>query len=150
MSESTAAGRAPAPWHLWVIGVIAVLWNSMGAFDYFMTQTHNAAHLASYSQVQLDYFFGLPAWVVACWAIGVWGGLLGSVLLLLRKGVAEWVFLASLVGAVLTPIYNFALSNGMEIMGGGAGTLIFPVVIVVVAVALYLYARAMRRRGVLA
>lgn len=30
-----------APWHLWLIGIIAVLWHAGGAFDYLMTQTNN-------------------------------------------------------------------------------------------------------------
>ena len=27
------------PWHLWVVGILALLWNSFGCVDYFMTQT---------------------------------------------------------------------------------------------------------------
>ena len=31
--------RLSTPWHLWVVGVVAALWNGFGCFDYFMTQT---------------------------------------------------------------------------------------------------------------
>lgn len=30
-----------APWHLWAVGSIMTLWNSIGCFDYTMTQTQN-------------------------------------------------------------------------------------------------------------
>ena len=29
---------AKAPLHLWIVGVLAVLWNAIGAFDYSATQ----------------------------------------------------------------------------------------------------------------
>ncbi len=138
-----------APWHLWVVGIAALLWNAVGALDYVMTQTRNAQYMAGFTAEQLAFFYGLPAWTVAAWAIGVWGGVLGSLLLLLRKSLAVWVFLASLVGVVLTTIQNYLLSNGLEVMGG-PGAVVFTAVIFVVAVALYVYARAMATRRVLA
>lgn len=138
-----------APWHLWVVGIAALLWNAVGALDYVMTQTRNAQYMAGFTAEQLAFFYGLPAWTVAAWAIGVWGGVLGSLLLLLRKSLAVWVFLASLVGVVLTTLQNYVLSNGMEVMGG-PGAVVFTAVIFLVAVALYAYARAMTTRRVLA
>jgi len=136
-----------APVHLWIIGIITLLWNLMGAYDYLMTQTQNAAYMAKFDQVQLDYFYGFPIWVEIFWALAVWGGLLGSVLLLVRKGFAVPVFLVSFVSMVLTAIHNFGLSNGREVMGTTG--LIFTVVIFFVALGLWLYARAMKGRGVL-
>lgn len=138
-----------APWHLWVVGIVALLWNAVGALDYVMTQTRNEQYMAGFTAEQLAFFYGLPAWTVAAWAIGVWGGVLGSLLLLLRKSLAVWVFLASLVGVVLTTFQNYVLSNGLEVMGG-PGAVVFTAVIFVVAVALYVYARAMATRRVLA
>jgi len=46
------------PWHLWVIGVISLLWNSTGAMDFTMTQARNAAYLKGLTQAQLDFFYG--------------------------------------------------------------------------------------------
>ncbi len=138
-----------APWHLWVVGVASLLWNAVGALDYVMTQTRNAEYMSAFTPEQLAFFYGLPAWTVAAWAIGVWGALLGSLLLLFRKGLAIWFFLASLIGVVLTTFQNYVLSNGLEVIGG-PGSVVFTAVIFLVAVALYLYARAMRERGVIA
>jgi hypothetical protein len=137
-----------APWHLWVVGVAALLWNAVGALDYVMTQTRNAEYMAGFTPEQLAFFYGLPAWTVAAWAIGVWGGVLGSLLLLLRKSLAVWVFLASLVGVVLTTLQNYVLSNGLEVIGG-PGSVAFTAVIFLIALALFLYARAMQSRAVI-
>jgi hypothetical protein len=149
MTDGSTAGRARTPKHLWVVGIVALLWNSMGALDYTMTQTRNAAYLKALTPTQLAYFDSLPAWAVAAWAIGVWGGLVGSVLLLLRKRLAVPVFLASLLGAVAGHTHTYILSDGLKVMGGGAGTLVFSGVIILIALGLLLYARAMARREVL-
>jgi hypothetical protein len=136
------------PWHLWVVGILAVLWNLMGVYDYLMTQTQNEAYMASFTPEQIEYFYGFPAWVVAAWAISVWGSLIASALLLLRKRLARDLFLLVLVTMFITMIYNFVLSNGLEIMGDRASLAVSGAV-VVIAVLLYWYARRQAAAGVL-
>ena len=82
------------PWHLWAVGAVALLWNGYGGYDYVMTQTNNAAYLAQFTAEQRAYFDNFPMWMEAVWAIGVWGAVLGSVLLLLRSNWALQAFLA--------------------------------------------------------
>lgn len=136
-----------APWHLWLIGILAVLWNAVGAFDYTATQMQLEPYMSQFTAQQLDYFYGFPAWVVACWAVAVWASLLGSLALLLRKAFAAWLFGAAILGMMGTSIHNFVLSDGMVVMGEGAAT--FTAVIWVIALLLYFYAVAMVKRRVL-
>ncbi len=136
------------PLHLWIVGVLSLLWNFMGAFDYYMTQSKNEAYMAKFTPEQLEYFYGFPAWVGGAWAIAVWGALAGSILLLLRKKMSEGLFLAALVAMVLTTFYGYVLANGLEV-SGDLFSLAFTAVIFVFSVALYLYARALAKRGVL-
>jgi hypothetical protein len=143
-----AVQSSKAPWHLWVVGALSLLWNLVGALDFVMTETRNAAYMKGFTQAQLDFYYGFPLWVVACWGIAVWGGALGSLMLLLRRRLASQLFLWSLVCLVLTTIHNFAFANAMAIMGG-AGALVFCAVIFVIAVLLLVYARCMGKRGVL-
>jgi len=148
MPEDQAASNGGTPWHLWVVGVLAVLWNSMGAFDYLMTETRNEGYMGRFTPEQLEYFYGFPSWAVAFWAIAVWGGVLGAVLLLLRKKLAAGVLLVSFVSMVVTTIYSYGVSNGLEAMGDPTD-LAFSGLIFVFALLLYLYARAMKNRGVI-
>ena len=148
MSESSEADIERTPWHLWVVGVVGLLWNAMGALDYVMTQTRNEAYMSDFTPEQLDFFYGLPAWVVAFWAIAVWGAVLGALLLLFKRRHAVWVFLASLIALVITAFHNYILSNGMEVMGDPF-SLTFTAAIFVIAVALFYYSRAMDKRKIL-
>ena len=148
MSENQDASNGRTPWHLWVVGIFAVLWNAMGAFDYLMTETQNEAYMGQFTPEQLEFFYGFPTWVVAFWAIAVWGGVLGAVLLLLRKKLAARVFLVSFLAMVVTTVHNFGLSNGLEVIGDPFA-LFFSGLIFVFALLLYVYARAMKNRGVL-
>lgn len=136
------------PWHLWVISGTALLWSAMGAFDYVMTQTRNEAYMSGFTPEQLEFFYGFPPWVVAAWAIGVWGGVLGALLLLIRRHLAVWVLLVSLIAMVITAFHNYVLSNGMEVIGD-AFSLSFTAVIFLISLALFLYARAMHKRDIL-
>ena len=135
------------PKHLWIVGVLAFLWNCVGAMNYVMTQLKVEAYMSSFTQEQLDYYYGFPAWAIAFWAIAVWFGVAGSVLLLMRKKIAETILLISLVSMVINSIYSYAMSNGMEIQGTGG--FMFSILIFLIALGLWLYARAMRARGVL-
>lgn len=148
MSEVSENIRPATPWHLWVVGVASLLWSAVGAMDYLMTQTRNEEYMSAFTPEQLEFFYGIPAWAVASWAVAVWGGVLGAILLLLRRRHALGAFVASLVAMFITSFQNFVLSNGFEVMGDPF-SLVFTGIIIVVSIALVVYSRMMYQRGVL-
>lgn len=148
MADTTApAGKTP--WHLWVVGIVSLLWNVMGVLDFTMTHVKPDIWLKSFPPEQVAYIQGFPLWSVIAWGVGTWGSFLGSVLLLARKGLAFHLFAASLVGALLTSLYSFVLSDGLKAMGGGAGMIAFNVIIIALTMLQLVYAKNMRKRGVL-
>jgi hypothetical protein len=140
--------KVATPWHLWVVGVVALLWNAMGALDYTMTETRNAAYMKDFTAEQLAYFYSFPKWVVATWALSVWGGVAGSVALLLRSRWAVPIFALSLATMAMTFVHNFVLTDGLAVMGGAAA-LAFTATIVAVGIALVFYSRWVARKGIL-
>ena len=148
MSDTQTNNSVKAPWHLWVVGIVGLLWSAMGAMDYVMSKLRVESYMAKFTPEQLEYFYGFPVWVNAAWAIAVWGGVIGCIILLLRKGVAVEVLLASFIAMAVTAFHNYVLSNGMEVVGD-TFSLVFTGIIFIVGLALYLYAKAMRTRGVL-
>ena len=136
-----------APVHFWIVAVLSLLWNAMGAFDYLATKLRLEFYMSQFTPEQLEYFYGFPAWMVAAWAVGVWGSLFGSLGLLARKAWAVWMFAASVLGLAISTVYNFVLTDGAAAMGQGAA--IFTAVIWLIVLFLLFYSRAMAKRGVL-
>jgi hypothetical protein len=133
--------------HLWIVGVLALLWNFMGAFDYLATQLKLESYMSNFTQEQLDYFYGYPAWATAGWAFAVWGAVAGSIGLLMRKRWSVWAFAVSLVGMVVSSIYTVILTDGITM--SGTGGVIFTVVIWIVAIFLLWYSMQQAKTGVL-
>jgi hypothetical protein len=147
IGSDAAAIRSRTPVHLWIVGVLALLWSLMGAFDYLATQLRLEFYMSQFTEQQLDYFYGFPAWAVAGWAIAVWAGLAGAVGLMCRRKWSVWAFAVSLAGMMVSSIYTLVLSRGTEMMGAG-GT-VFTVVVWAFSIFLLLYARAMATRRIL-
>ena len=99
MSEKTVVS---IHWSFWVIGVVGLIFNLLGCIN-FLSQM-NAETVASMPEIYRTIAKSRPAWGTAAFALAVFGGLLGCLLLLLRKSVALYVFVASVVGAIAAQI----------------------------------------------
>jgi hypothetical protein len=137
-----------APWHLWLVGTIGLLWNSVGVFDYVMTQTRNETYMARLNPDQIAALNGFPTWLVGFWALAVWAGMLGALAMLLRRRMAAPVLLVSLVAMSVTAVHNFISANGLYASGGTSPA--FVMLIFGIAAGLWLYSRSMGQRQILA
>lgn len=106
MSDETI-GRVH--WSFWVIGGIALIWNILGGVNFFAQM--NADVVATYPESARAIIEGRPAWATAGFAIAVFGGALGGLLLLLRKSAATYVFIASLLGVIVTMIHTLGIAR---------------------------------------
>ena len=148
MSEAQGTKTPGRPWHLWLIGIIGGLWSLMGVMSFMLTQMNVEAVMSRFPPQQREYFESLPWWAVAFWAIGVFGGVIGCLLLLLKNRLAFAVLLASVIGTIVCNLGGLFLLGGMKVMRetGGLGLTVFPIF---VAAFLACYARAMSKKGVL-
>jgi len=94
-------------WSFWAISVVALIWNVMGSINFLMQM--NAAALTTFPESHRVLIEGRPAWATAGFAIAVFGGALGCLLLLLRKTAAYYLFIASLLGAIVTMIHALGI-----------------------------------------
>lgn len=136
------------PWWFWAVAVVSFVWNCGGPVDWVMTKTHNAAYLAAMTPEQQAWLARYPAYMEIAWALGVWGAVLGSLLLLLRSRLAVPVFAISLAGLVAGTIYQYGISDMPASLKtpGGMG---FTAALWVVAAGLLWFATRMRARGIL-
>lgn len=137
------------PWHLWAVGIVSLLWNLGGVVDYLMAHFQVESYMGAMTPEQRAYFEGFPTWAVVFWALGVWGAIAGSVLLLLRSRLAAAAFAVSLIGLLVNTMYLFASQGAGAVDLLGYGALAFTALLIVVALGLWLYARSMARKGVL-
>ncbi len=105
MRDKTVIG---VHWRFWVIGAVALLWNVMGSINYVLQMIPDV--LATYSESERAIVEGRPAWATGAFAIAVFCGTLGSLLLLLRKSAAYYLFIASLLGVIVTMIHTVSLA----------------------------------------
>ena len=148
MSEAHETKTPGRPWHLWLIGIVGGLWSLIGVMSFMLTEMNVEAVMSQYPPEQRQYFESFPWWAVAFWAIGVFGGMIGSLLLLLKNRLAFHVLVASVIGAIVSNLGGLFLLGGMKVMGG-TSALGFAAFIIVFAAFLACYARAMCQKGVL-
>ena len=138
------------PIHLWIVGVVSLLWNAGGAMDYVMTKTNAAAYMAQQPAERLAMLEQAPMWFSVTWAAGVWFSIIGSLLLLLRSRYAGAAFGLSLLGLIGSSVYTYIIADGGSMVAAaGPAAIAFTIAITVILVGLWLYARAMTKRGVL-
>jgi hypothetical protein len=146
MVENTTPAQTPR--YFWAVGIASLLWNSLGAVDYFMTKTHNQVWLEGFTAEQIAWLDNYPIWANVAWALGVWGALAGSVLLLMRKSWSVEAFAISLAGLAAATVYQFGMGDMPESLNT-AGGMVFSAFLWAVAIGLFVYARKMRATGVL-
>ena len=113
-------------WSFWLIGAIGLVFNLMGCIN-FISQM-NADVVASMPEVYRAIVESRPAWATVAFATAVFGGALGCLLLLLRRSVAFYVFIASLAGAIAAQIPLIGKAGfPVEALIGGLGQVLIGV-----------------------
>lgn len=102
-----APWSAPAPRWFWMVVGLCCLWNLLGAADYTLIHLRVTAYTAHMSPALLGFIERLPYWVVAVWALGVWGSVVGCVLMLMRVRHAAIAYALSFAGAVGTLTWEY-------------------------------------------
>jgi hypothetical protein len=138
------------PVHLWIVGGLALIWNAFGGYDYLMSRTHNAAYIKSMmpdadTASMFAYLDAMPLYANIGWGLGVWAGVAGAILLLLRSRFAVHAFAASLIGMALSFAYQLFVTPPPPEMDSKLMSL----AIVLVGVLLLWYALRQRSTGVL-
>lgn len=142
--STLGTSQKAAPWHLWLVGVLTLLFNAMGILSYTTTKLEMLAEMGMTPE-QIAFMNSYPAWASALWALGVWGAFAGSVLLLLRSRFAVPAMLVAFLGLIGTTIYNY----GMAEVPASMEAPVLDVAIWAVTLFLLVYARTMRAAGVL-
>ncbi len=136
------------PMSFWIVAGVATAWNLIGLMIYYQQVTVTPEVLAqSFTPEQVAFLTQTPIWATSAYAIAVNAGLLGSVLLLLRKAWAIPLYAISLIAILLQDLHGFVLANGLEVWGSSG--LVLPAIVIVIAVFLLVYSRNAKARGLI-
>ena len=98
----------------WVVSVLALLWNIMGVMAYLQHAYNTEEYRANFNEAQLAIMDATPAWATAAFAIAVFAGIIGCILLLLRKKLAKAFFIISFLGIVVQNAYSFGFTDASQ------------------------------------
>ncbi|MDX5152195.1 MAG: hypothetical protein R3188_06940 [Acidiferrobacterales bacterium] len=141
MNDTTAV---KVHWSFWLIGVIALIWHVLGSANYLMQM--NTEIVSRLPDTHRAIIEGRPAWATGGFAIAVFGGALASLLLLLRKSAAFYVFIASLLGVLVTMVHTARVA-GSVIAFTGSEIFVMIILPIIVAGSFIWYSRYAERRN---
>ena len=142
----TNDGKVKVPVWYWIVSVVALLWNLMGAMAYLSQAYMSDEVKAALPAERVELMENMPAWATAAFAFAVWGGVLGCLGLLLRKKWAKPVLVVSLIGILIQMGYSFFMTNAVEVYGTVEGV-IMPIILIVIGIGLVLFSKSALNKG---
>ena len=125
-------------WSFWLISSIALVWNVMGSLNFIMQMDPDT--LANYPESAQALIVSRPSWATIAFAVAVFGGAIGDILLLLKKAIAYYLFTASLLGVIFANIHTLLVTSATDILIGSFMSL-------VVSISLIIYTRYVKTKG---
>jgi len=141
--DTILGGRPKTPWHIWVVGVLTLLWNSVGGFSYTMTRLGKLADLGM-GEAEIAFFASYSPIANTFWALGVWGAIVCSVLILLRSRFAFHAIALAIIGLIGSNYFQYTADVPESLQSA-----VLPILIWSTTVFLLFYTRAQSQAGVL-
>ncbi len=142
MTEQAGSFVNTPPTWFWVVSGVGLVWNLIGVAAFVGQMTMD---LNTLSAAERAFYESTPAWATVAFAVAVFGGVLGCVGLLLRKGWAFAMLVACLLGIVVQDGHSIFIGDGIEVFGPAG--FILPLFTFAIAAALAGFARYSERQG---
>ena len=128
-----------------LLALLGLLWNAFGVYMYLKSVGMFGNPLAGLDPAHAALARTVPAWVTGTFAVAVFAGLLGSLLMVAGKRLACPLLVLSLVAVIVQTVWIVFMSNARAVEGMMA--LIMPGAITLVALLLVLVAARGAEKG---
>jgi len=128
-----------------VVAIVAFIWNLLGVAAYLIQVTMSEEAMAALPPEQAEVMMNTPAWATAGYALAVWFGALGTLMLILKRKLATPILVVSLIGIVIQQYHSFFVIDAVEIYGATAA--IFPMIVLIVGLYLPWLSRSATAKG---
>ncbi|MDH4450756.1 MAG: hypothetical protein QE265_09220 [Rhodoferax sp.] len=143
MSEENRQRKLP-PW-FWLAAAGGLAWNIYGVIQFLPSVNGSVETLMGQGMTleQAQFYLQLPSWMTGAFAVGVFGGTLGCLMLLARTPLARPVLGVSLLAYVA--LYIGDVTQGVFTMFGVGQAVVLTVVVLIAAALLWLSVFQQRR-----
>jgi hypothetical protein len=149
MNESPAAPIKSRTWHIWVVGLLSLLWNAGSCYSQVMVLTHNERYFRAgrMTPEMVEYFTTRPLWYDMAANLSVWGGVVAAICLLMRRSWTVPLVVASQAAMALNCIYTLVGSDARTMLGAKGS--IPAIVLIALGALLVMYTIKVKHRGLL-
>lgn len=125
--------NAPTSLPTWFkpLALLAILWNVMGIYNFYAQTTMSANEISQLPAAEQAIMSNIPLWTTIAFAIGVFGGTIGSLGLLLQKAWAKTPLILSLIAVFFQMSYWLFFTTAVQVYG--PTTYIMPMVVILIA-----------------
>lgn len=142
---SASENSSVIPTWFWIASILALVWNLLGVIAYIQQVTLTPEALAAMAETERALYENTPAWANAAFAIAVFGGALGSLLMLIKKALAESIFIVSLIAVLVQMSSAFFIMDSFAEFG--PGVVIMPIIVIAIACLLVWFARSSKEKS---
>ena len=123
---------------------MAIIWNLMGVINFNFQITITPDQISKLPEAEESLINSTPFWTYIAFAMGVFGGTIGSIGLLMQKAWSRWLLLLSLIRVFVQMNYWLFFTNAVEVYG--TNRYIMPNLVILVAYLLFsLYNRGIKK-----
>ncbi len=140
MEDDHYAPRPVAGWFM-PAAIASLLFMGLGCVMYL---THVLADPDNLTLDQRSAYLAEPVWVTAAYAVAVWVGLAGTVLLVMKRKLAEWLLLIALIAVLVWLAGLIIVAPLRESMS--ANDLLVAIIVTALTWTIYWFARHSRQR----
>ena len=137
--------RQRAPGWYWVVALVIALWGAIGCFACYVQLSMGEAELSALDPYDRRLYAGLPGWYDWVYAIAVGTALAGGIALLVKRALAQILFMISAAAVVIQFGYMFLFTD--ILMVRGIMSALFPIAILVAAIAALWFSHYATRHG---
>lgn len=126
------------PKWVWAATALGLAWNLFGVVQFLQSASGDVGSLmrSGLTRDQAELYLNLPIWMTVAFALGVFGGVVGSALLLLRRRISVPVLWTSLVAYLV--LYVGDITEGVFAAFGAQQIVILTTVLAIAAAMLWL------------
>ncbi len=128
-----------------VVAWVAFVWNLLGLMMFAAHLMMTPEMLAALPENEQALYKDLPVWLTVAFGCATIGGVIGTLLLALRKSISFYPLVISMIGACVQNYHSFFVIDSMAVYGPGSA--ILPSIVVLITIGLVWLSKDANSKG---